>query len=154
MKAIEKGLLRKKTRRWGPRTIDLDILLYGETGYKSQALEIPHPRMTDRGFVLLPLLQLNDALMINRKAIGKWLDLVDCSEIVEIRTADEWWIIRVWRSWLKPSCDQDACQSQERVCHRPEPKSSSACDFYCPCWQPEPRARSLRLMFTTSLLRL
>ena len=48
MKAIEKGLLRKKTRRWGPRTIDLDILLYGETGYKSQALEIPHPRMTDR----------------------------------------------------------------------------------------------------------
>jgi len=41
--------------RWGPRTLDLDLLLYGDRVLESPGLRVPHPRMTERGFVLVPL---------------------------------------------------------------------------------------------------
>ena len=44
--------------RWGPRVIDLDILLYGEEKISEADLEIPHPRMKERNFVLVPLLEI------------------------------------------------------------------------------------------------
>ena len=44
--------------RWGPRPIDLDILLYGEETRDSEALVIPHPRLAERGFVLAPLAEI------------------------------------------------------------------------------------------------
>jgi len=47
-----------------PRTLDLDILLYGEQRIDSAALTIPHPRMTMRAFVLIPLLQIDPLLVI------------------------------------------------------------------------------------------
>jgi len=47
-----------------PRTLDLDILLYGEQRFDSPALTIPHPRMTMRAFVLIPLLQIDPLLVI------------------------------------------------------------------------------------------
>lgn len=55
LQEIEKQLYRTKEIRWGPRTIDLDILLYGERVFQSQELIIPHPRMEERPFVLIPL---------------------------------------------------------------------------------------------------
>lgn len=58
LKNIEKELGRKKTVRWGPRKIDLDILLYGDKIIKSKTLNIPHPRMLERTFVLKPLLEV------------------------------------------------------------------------------------------------
>lgn len=56
---IEDLLGRKRIVRWGPRTVDLDILLYNEENMKTEDLIIPHPRMAERGFVLVPLLELN-----------------------------------------------------------------------------------------------
>jgi len=53
--SIEKQLGRKKTVRNGPRTIDIDILLYGSLAVKSTKLTIPHPRMLKRDFVMTPL---------------------------------------------------------------------------------------------------
>jgi 2-amino-4-hydroxy-6-hydroxymethyldihydropteridine diphosphokinase len=44
--------------RWGPRTVDLDVLTYGDQDVFEEGLEIPHPRMHERGFVLVPLLEL------------------------------------------------------------------------------------------------
>ena len=52
---IEQKLKRKRIIHWGPRTIDLDILLYGDLILKDEVLVIPHPRMHEREFVLKPL---------------------------------------------------------------------------------------------------
>jgi len=58
LKSIEREMGRRPTRRWGPRVIDLDILLYGRRRVTSRALTVPHPRIQERGFVLLPLSEL------------------------------------------------------------------------------------------------
>lgn len=55
LKKIEKQLGRNKAKRWGPRVIDLDILLFGNRFVKSKILIIPHPEMNNRLFVLEPL---------------------------------------------------------------------------------------------------
>ncbi|MBF0317965.1 MAG: 2-amino-4-hydroxy-6-hydroxymethyldihydropteridine diphosphokinase [Nitrospirae bacterium] len=58
LKAIETHMGRTPTRRWGPRVIDLDILLYGGLVVQEEGLTIPHPHMHQRGFVLLPLQEI------------------------------------------------------------------------------------------------
>lgn len=55
---VEQLHRRQRTIRWGPRTLDLDILLYGEQKVRSHRLIIPHPRLFERPFVLVPLLDL------------------------------------------------------------------------------------------------
>lgn len=59
---IEHNLGRVRTLRFGPRTIDLDILLYGDKVINEPALKIPHPRMFAREFVLKPLLEIEPEL--------------------------------------------------------------------------------------------
>lgn len=59
---VERQLQRKRLVRWGPRTIDLDILLYNGEQVESDRLIIPHPRMHERAFVLIPLLEINPSL--------------------------------------------------------------------------------------------
>ena len=63
---VERGLGRDRTReeRWGPRTIDLDLLLYGDETVAEPGLEIPHPRLAERAFVLQPLLELDPGLRL------------------------------------------------------------------------------------------
>jgi 2-amino-4-hydroxy-6-hydroxymethyldihydropteridine diphosphokinase len=60
---VEEELGRTREIRWGPRTVDLDILLYNEEIMKTEDLIIPHPRMTERSFVLVPLVELNSELV-------------------------------------------------------------------------------------------
>ncbi|AVP35818.1 2-amino-4-hydroxy-6-hydroxymethyldihydropteridine diphosphokinase [Staphylococcus felis] len=52
---IETRLHRVRKERWGPRTIDIDILLYGKSIIEDEHLSIPHPRMSERAFVMIPL---------------------------------------------------------------------------------------------------
>jgi 2-amino-4-hydroxy-6-hydroxymethyldihydropteridine diphosphokinase len=54
----EEALARVRDERWGPRTIDIDILTFGDDVVDEPDLTIPHPRMRERGFVLAPLLEL------------------------------------------------------------------------------------------------
>lgn len=61
---IENRLGRVRTVRWGPRTIDLDLLLYGNLILKEPGLIIPHPEMTRRAFVLQPLAEMAPDLLI------------------------------------------------------------------------------------------
>lgn len=61
---IEDRLGRVRTVRWGPRTIDLDILLYGDVHIDTPELQIPHPRMGERAFVMVPLAHLAPRLMV------------------------------------------------------------------------------------------
>jgi 2-amino-4-hydroxy-6-hydroxymethyldihydropteridine diphosphokinase len=56
--SIEQGMGRERGEKWGPRIIDLDIVFYGDEIVNTQDLEIPHPRLAERAFVLQPLLDL------------------------------------------------------------------------------------------------
>ena len=55
---VEKRFGRYRLKRWGPRTLDLDILLYDSDVIHEEGLEVPHPLMQERGFVLVPLCDL------------------------------------------------------------------------------------------------
>ena len=55
---VEHALARERSERWGPRTIDVDILLYDQLVIRRRNLEIPHPRLTLRPFALVPLLEV------------------------------------------------------------------------------------------------
>lgn len=58
LQRIEEQMGRRRTFRWGPRVIDLDILLYGNDVIEEADLIIPHPHLHERGFVLIPLAEL------------------------------------------------------------------------------------------------
>jgi len=60
----ELGRTRSEEARWGPRTIDLDLLLYGDERVREPGLVVPHPRLAERGFALDPLAELDPALEI------------------------------------------------------------------------------------------
>jgi 2-amino-4-hydroxy-6-hydroxymethyldihydropteridine diphosphokinase len=65
MLAVERQLGRERTGpRFGPRTIDLDLLLYGDRQIDSAGLEVPHPRLAERRFVLEPLAELDGDLEV------------------------------------------------------------------------------------------
>ena len=55
---IERNMGRVRKERWGPRVIDLDLLFFGEEIIKEQGLEVPHPRLHERRFVLVPLTEI------------------------------------------------------------------------------------------------
>lgn len=57
-KSVEREGGRRPTRRWGPRVIDVDILLFGDQRVREPGLEIPHPRLLERDFVVAPLREL------------------------------------------------------------------------------------------------
>jgi 2-amino-4-hydroxy-6-hydroxymethyldihydropteridine diphosphokinase len=61
---IENELGRKREFKWGPRTIDLDILLYNQENIETEELIVPHPRMHQRAFVMIPLLELNSDIHV------------------------------------------------------------------------------------------
>jgi 2-amino-4-hydroxy-6-hydroxymethyldihydropteridine diphosphokinase len=61
--ALEAGASRVRAERWGPRTLDVDIVLYGDATIDSDDLVVPHPRMWERGFVLAPLRDVAPALV-------------------------------------------------------------------------------------------
>lgn len=58
VKRIEVEVGRKLRERWGPREIDIDVLLFGEETVREEGLEVPHPRMWGRAFVVVPLAEL------------------------------------------------------------------------------------------------
>jgi 2-amino-4-hydroxy-6-hydroxymethyldihydropteridine diphosphokinase len=55
---VEQRLGRVRTERWGPRTVDVDILLYADRTVRRRDLEVPHPRLTERAFALVPLIEV------------------------------------------------------------------------------------------------
>lgn len=63
IKNIEKKMGRKKTKKWHPRLIDIDILFFGEKKIKQKGLVIPHPEIQNRNFVLKPLAELMPAFI-------------------------------------------------------------------------------------------
>lgn len=70
---IERDLNRIRHEHWGPRTLDIDILLYGDDNIATDQLQIPHPYMTKRAFVLVPLAEIAPELCLYHKSIRWYL---------------------------------------------------------------------------------
>lgn len=73
-KSIERRMGRRPTFRYGPRLIDIDILMVGQLRLETDQLELPHPRLTERAFVLIPLAEIAPDVMIPGTGFtaGEW----------------------------------------------------------------------------------
>lgn len=77
LQATENRFGRVRAERWGPRTLDLDLILYGPQRIATDRLEVPHPRMAERAFVLLPLAEI----------AADWIDPVSGRPVGELAAA-------------------------------------------------------------------
>lgn len=82
---IELKLNRERIIRWGPRTIDIDILFFNDITLDDEKLYIPHPRISERAFVLIPLMDINQNLSIKGKVIGEYLNSLTNDEREEVK---------------------------------------------------------------------
>lgn len=74
LQGIEKSLGRERLERWGPRTIDLDLIQYGSLLSKAEELELPHPRAHERRFVIEPWHEIEpDAVLLTHGKISELL---------------------------------------------------------------------------------
>lgn len=80
----EKLLKRKRIIRWGPRTIDVDILLYENFTSDDEKLIVPHPRMKERAFVLVPLCEIDSSVILDDKNINEIIQTLDTQDIRKI----------------------------------------------------------------------
>ncbi|HBB31827.1 MAG TPA: 2-amino-4-hydroxy-6-hydroxymethyldihydropteridine diphosphokinase [Cyanobacteria bacterium UBA8803] len=81
--SIEKQFGRVRRERWGPRTLDIDLLLFDDLIVERANLQIPHPRMKERAFVLVPLAEIAPDWVepVSGEVIVELLQRLDCSEV-------------------------------------------------------------------------
>ena len=81
--AIEQELGRERLVHWGPRVIDIDVLLYGDEMISTKELTLPHPYIEERAFVLVPLLELTPDLISpkSKQSYQKALDQLDTQTV-------------------------------------------------------------------------
>ncbi len=80
---IEKQFHRVRRQKWGPRTLDLDLLLYGDLILETSGLIIPHPRMNERAFVLVPLVEIAPSWVdpMSGQTVQQLVKKIDCSGV-------------------------------------------------------------------------
>jgi 2-amino-4-hydroxy-6-hydroxymethyldihydropteridine diphosphokinase len=86
LQQIEQQQGRERKRHWGERTLDLDLLLYGDQSIDHPRLQVPHPGITERSFVLLPMQEvLGDMQEIpGQGELGQWVERCNCDEIERV----------------------------------------------------------------------
>ncbi|AZO12765.1 MULTISPECIES: 2-amino-4-hydroxy-6-hydroxymethyldihydropteridine diphosphokinase [unclassified Mesorhizobium] len=89
---VERRLKRVREERWGPRLIDIDILMFGDRIIHETGLEVPHPRMLERAFVLAPLAEIAPDLAAGGRSVSERLAGVDASGIERLPSGREWWL--------------------------------------------------------------
>lgn len=83
---LERLMKRVRDERWGPRTLDVDVLTFEGETRASARLELPHPRITERGFVLMPLADIAADMPVFERPVRDWLGAAD---VTGIEVADE-----------------------------------------------------------------
>jgi 2-amino-4-hydroxy-6-hydroxymethyldihydropteridine diphosphokinase len=84
-KEIERAMGRVETEKWGPRIIDLDLLVYRDRDVNDPDLILPHPHIGARAFVLAPLMDIAPDLVVSGKSVREMFDAIDASSV---RTLD------------------------------------------------------------------
>jgi 2-amino-4-hydroxy-6-hydroxymethyldihydropteridine diphosphokinase len=88
---IERAMKRVRSERWGPRTLDIDILAFDALTISDDRLTLPHPRMRDRAFVLMPLADIAPDLAIEGRVVAAWLTDADKAGIEVADESGDWW---------------------------------------------------------------
>lgn len=88
---IEREMKRERIERWGPRTLDIDVLTFDNVEQAAPRLELPHPRMTERGFVLMPLADFAGDLVVKGRRVSAWLAEADIQGIEIANANRDWW---------------------------------------------------------------
>ena len=92
LQALEQRHRRRRLRHWGPRTLDLDVLLYGEHILQHPRLTVPHGQMHARAFVLVPLAEVATALQqpitLHQQPLEAWLSRLNTSDIRHLSATD------------------------------------------------------------------
>jgi 2-amino-4-hydroxy-6-hydroxymethyldihydropteridine diphosphokinase len=90
LQAVERkfGRDRSKERRWGPRTLDLDLIAYDDLTLQTQALTLPHPRLFERAFVLVPLAEIAPQRKIGGRSVKAALADVSSAGIERLAALD------------------------------------------------------------------
>ncbi|HEY8532139.1 MAG TPA: 2-amino-4-hydroxy-6-hydroxymethyldihydropteridine diphosphokinase [Limnochorda sp.] len=89
--AIEADLGRVRTVRWGPRTIDVDLLWMEGEERATERLTLPHPRLVERAFVLVPLAELDGQVVVRGRQVAAWLNALVRSEGDVVRVGEPLW---------------------------------------------------------------
>lgn len=89
--ATERALKRIRADRWGPRTIDIDVLFMEGVELHHDRLTLPHPRMMERAFVLTPLSEIAPGAVVAGRTIVDWARSVDNAGIKVASENGEWW---------------------------------------------------------------
>jgi 2-amino-4-hydroxy-6-hydroxymethyldihydropteridine diphosphokinase len=87
----ERKLKRVRGERWGPRLVDIDILVFGDRVIREAGLDIPHPRMLERGFVLVPLAEIAPDYRIGEKSLADHASAADVAGITRVDGPPSWW---------------------------------------------------------------
>ena len=82
--AVEIDLGRQRGERWGPRTIDIDILDYDGLALDEPGLTLPHPHLTERAFVLIPLAEIAPDRVVAGRPVRDWAAAVDGSGVTRL----------------------------------------------------------------------
>lgn len=92
----ERAMGRERTARWGPRTIDLDLLLHGDSVIEAPGLTLPHPRLHERRFVLAPLAEIAPGALHPR--LGK-----SVLQLLAALGGEGGWVERAEEGWWAPA---------------------------------------------------
>jgi 2-amino-4-hydroxy-6-hydroxymethyldihydropteridine diphosphokinase len=88
---IERSMNRVRVERWGPRTLDIDILTFEGVHQDDVHLHLPHPRIAERAFVLLPLSDYAPELAFAGRTVSELLETMDITAIEAVSTNGNWW---------------------------------------------------------------
>lgn len=72
---------RERAKRWGPRTLDVDVLAYGDVSRDDPELTLPHPRATERAFVLVPWATVDPRFVVAGRSVAEWVADIDTSGV-------------------------------------------------------------------------
>jgi 2-amino-4-hydroxy-6-hydroxymethyldihydropteridine diphosphokinase len=86
--SVERQLGRERSERWGPRTVDIDILIFGNSAIDESGLHVPHPHLTERAFALAPLVDVMPQAELSGRPAADWLKDADRAGMVRLAEPD------------------------------------------------------------------